>query len=410
MEFIIGTAASVLSDIHDQPIMIPDGMGGWTSKAANEPCIGPEGLQTIPTRTNAVRNSSAAGGAAGVLPTYWTEFVGGLGTMTSIKHGVHSAKGLPVFRYQVVGTPASSNGTILRPDGSNQNTLAATVGRIVVLTIFLRRVAGDLSQFTTIRPRILERNSGGVLHTHYSGNLREQITDDLKRFTMIVTVTNAATTHVTLDFEMAYAAAVNATLDFGVPQLELGTFASPPILTSAGAIPQTGNLQVVNLAGKLSNGFAGFVRFNLKALPAAGTTPWLVLMFSDGTNNERVRIQLNPQVDGSCRFGLYSMTGGVETASVATLAAMPVAVGKHTLAFAAAPGNLFLRWLGDTQRNAPGGAYPTTMSQLSIGSRGFIADQANAFMNTEKLDLAFGTPERPVNQALFDQVYARAAA
>lgn len=46
---------------------------------------------------------------------------------------------------------------------------------------------------------------------------------------------------------------------------------------------------------------------------------------------------------------------------------------------------------------------------MGIGGTGYETNN-NTYQLTKKLSLIFGTPDKPINQALFDQVYAMAVA
>ena len=378
---------------------LPNAAGVYSSFGANALARNDLGLWTQPARTNGVRNSNMAGGGVGALPTLWTEFVGGNGSMASEKVGVFTIGPFNTFRYRVHGTPATSNGALLRFDGSNANTLAATVGQQVTFSVFVRRVAGSLATLGNVRMQLIERNSGGNLATQYQPNQRDVISDVLTRYTFTITVGNAATTHVTPVLEIAYGvAAHDVTLEIAAPQLELGAFATQPILTTGSAATRTGNRQVIDLTGRLNDGVVGFIKLDLKY---SGTLSERVFEFNDGTASQRFLVGTS----GS-QLRVVATEGGINTFD----GYIPLgSLGIKTVVFSCANNYLRMALVGGASAQNILVNVPQSLSKLSIGGLGYTAF-SNTYQITQKLGLIYGTPSQPINQALFDQVYALAVA
>jgi len=172
-------------------------------------------------------------------------------------------------------------------------------------------------------------------------------------------------------------------------------FVLPPVYS---AMTVTGNQQVISgLGTQLAGGVAGFVKVDLRAIENFKIFLQLYTSLTD-------RVFIDFGSAGGPRWSGF--LGGVSQGSGAISDAAFRQTGTATIAFAVTDNVRLLRVVGDVQRSDPGKAMPP-ISNLAIGGDGTSGNN-NSYQFTKQLVLIYGTPSRPINQALFDAVYAKA--
>jgi hypothetical protein len=209
------------------------------------------GLLVEEQRTNEVRSSSMTGGATGTPGTYPT----GLSTnaiaagLTLQIAALGTNEGLPYVDIRVSGTSSDSSGFSINLQPATDAVAAS--GQTWTGSCYCSLVAGSYSNTTAPRLRILERTLAGGYLTEGSGSTIIATGTSLlqARATVTRTLTNALTARAQLGFVIGIASgvAVDFTLRFAAPQLELGAFASSYILTTGTAA--TRNADVANITG-----------------------------------------------------------------------------------------------------------------------------------------------------------------
>lgn len=395
-------ASDLVTDTHAQSILVPDGLGGWTPKAANVPAIGPSGLQTIPTRANSIRNNSMAGvvvGSPGALPNNWgTDFPG----LTRTIIGAGTENGLPYVDIRINGTSSNTYGSLAFESTS---IIAATVGQLWAESVGVKLIGGSLVNIGNIVLTLQEwNNSPAFVANNNSVNKLSQVNSNFITLTNVFTVAQAtaATIRPCLNFTWASGIAIDFTLRLYAPQLELGAFATAPILTTVGALSRNGNQQNISgLGSKLVTGVAGYIKFDSKVIEAlVGNT---VLSFNDGTVNNRIKLEYSSS--GQLRWA--HRIGGGATSTGSSLASIPVApYGKMIVAFTFSNGFQALQRVGGSQISNTL-AWPV-MDRLAIGGLGHDAS-GNVYQLAEKLALEYLTAaDNPATK--FDQMFALAQA
>ncbi len=183
-----------------------------------------------PQRTNSIRNSSAIGavvGTPGTLPTNWGYLTTAGLTIDIVQLGTIGA--LNYIDYRVTGTATSSS---LRLSFESNTQIGATVGQAWSYSLYAQSLTGTLP---TSLLRFVERNSsGGALVT---ADQTIAVSSNFERFTYTRTTTNASCAYIVpeLNFSITNGASYDFTFRIAQPQMELGAYATTPILTTGSA-------------------------------------------------------------------------------------------------------------------------------------------------------------------------------
>lgn len=214
-----------------------DGAGHWHSFGPDVAAITNLGLLLEPSATNVLRNASAQGavaGSPGTFPTYWGRFAGGGPTLSVAGHGTEA--GLPYVDVRLSGFATAVSGAAIHFEQTN--AAAAVQGETWTGSAFVRLVGGSLSGLSTVRLNIQESNSGGSgTNTNYGTDVRNQMSDQWLRIQEVSELSAATTNFVRVSLELAYTAgaAIDVTLRVSCPQLENGSVATSPILSTTTA-------------------------------------------------------------------------------------------------------------------------------------------------------------------------------
>lgn len=209
--------------------------GHWNEFAANVPARTDLGLNILAAGVNGIRNSTMVGalvGTPGTLPTHWTFSGGAAGASYQIV-GAGTVFGLPYVDLRVVGQTTSASGVAIRFDA--HSVFAVAKDDQVNFSCLIGLADGTTTGFSFIRPCIVEHRANGTsTQTHYLTSIRDSIDAGLERLSVSRTITHAETASARAELEMTFAAgqSLDVTLRIAMPQLEFGTSASVPILTS----------------------------------------------------------------------------------------------------------------------------------------------------------------------------------
>lgn len=371
------------TDTHASTIYAPNAAGVYAPFAANVLTRTDLGLQTVPTRTNVALQSQTFDNAS------WVK------TRTTVTADATISPDGALTSDALIEDTATGTHTLFQSAGSATGTYTFSVfakangRRYAVIGIGDASVAADNALF--------DLQTGTVVST--GASVSSSITAVSNGFyRCAVTKTVAATSinpGVAFRTDTAATTSQSYTGD-GVSgaylwqaQLEVGAFASPPIVTTGSSATVNGNQQVIDLTGRLATGVAGIVQFNW-LVDNNSSTP-IPLDFYDGTQANRVMLYIT--TGPSLR--LTSSGGG--DISLGT-----IAPGLVTVAFAASSGFMNGRVVGNSLGSSASITYPT-VDRVSLGGLGSSVAQNN-YSFSRKLALSFG----PQDATTLNATYARA--
>ena len=324
------------------------------------------GLLIESQRTNGIRNSTAAGGSAGVLPTNWTSNIpiDGL-TMTISAPGVES--GITYIDLRIQGTTTLARATINLVGFENTTTIAALSGQTWTSSAFVKLQAGSLSGFNSVGVQISERAaagtnlaSSGANFTPTSASLASQ------RRSVTRLLTNASTAFVTQNIILSYplGAVIDATFRVGLPQTEQGAFASSPIQTSTTALTRAADSATVtgaNFSSWFNNVEGSFViDFGPYGNGGASVNAGL-FQIDNGTSTESIR-----DFVGSAVSPVFQVSvGGVNQAYLSAGTLSSTAVSKIASSYQA---NYFAKSANGAVAEFDASGSVPTVSNMILGS------------------------------------------
>jgi hypothetical protein len=249
------------------------------------------GLLIEEQRTNSIRNNTGVGavaGTPGTLPTNWTAPATLSGLNREIV-GFGTQLGIAYIDIRYSGTTTSTASTVIHPE-STTSVVAAT-GQSWTASALLAVVGGSTSGLLGVIQRVTGRSVvGGLLE---NTDTSVTLTSTMVRFAASRTMADVLTERVTSDIVLVYplSAAIDITLRIGLPQLELGAFATSVIPTTTAAVTRTAD--VASMTGTnfsdWYNASEGTAYVEAAALATAYNAS--TLTFSDGTNNNRIVIR-----------------------------------------------------------------------------------------------------------------------
>jgi hypothetical protein len=322
------------------------------------------GLLVEEQRTNSVRNNTMVGavaGTPGTLPTNWVGASLGIGISREII-GTGTANGIDYIDVKYSGTTTGSGVINLSPDDG----VIASSGQAWTSSAYVTLLGGSTANLTLIH-RIRQAALAGVFIAATDQTL-SPVSGDLIKNRYSVTLSSAPATIASLGqyFLLSFAAsglAVDITLRIGLPQLEQGATASSVIPTTTAAV--TRSADVASITGSAFSSWYqsgvgslyGETISRSSGLLDAGGIGFGVAVFSDGTNDNRIR------------FGVTG-TGTVWIAATNTEASLTVgtytAGASFKLAAAYAVNDFAFTKDAATVQVDTSGVVPT-VSQLSIG-------------------------------------------
>lgn len=302
--------------------------GVWVEVAANTLRIAHsetgerQGLLFETDRTNSIRNPRAEGaavGTPGTAPTNWTVNAGGTGLSSQIV-GVGTANGLPFIDIRFFGTATSGGSTTISPETSTGIT--AATGARWTFSAFHQIVGGSLAGIDSTELVIEENTSTGVFVT--SGAVSATPTSSMTRATHTRTLSGGATVARVLPIyrhQISSGAVVDLTVRLFALQMELGEFATTPMLPPVGS-PQTSRRGFETLTFTSFAGLSAGTLYLEQVIEIASTvsTQAAGVQADDGTSNNRVLLRAVggtiPAVDVIVNVGGVVVLDGVNNAPI----------------------------------------------------------------------------------------------
>ncbi len=313
--------------------------GVITTAAANVPrfdhnpsTLQPLGLLIEEARTNSIRNNTMQGavaGTPGTVPTNWVISTAS-GNLTSREIvGIGTENGIAYVDVRFVASGAVS--ASIYPE--SPTGVAALNAQTWTTAFYVKLTSGSLTN-VTVQTSIVENDSGGNFLAGANGSAFVPTSAALatQRFTQTRTNTNASTAFEWSRVLVTFSGAGDVTLRIGLPQLELGAFATSVIPTTTTAL--TRNADVASMTGtnfsSWYNASEGtFVAETTVAAPR--TTDFNVLRVDDGTSSNRAQVGSG---SSATLFNGFLVTSGALQGNN-TVSVSPLGTKKVAFAFTA---------------------------------------------------------------------------
>jgi hypothetical protein len=329
-----------------------------------------QGLLIEESRTNSIRNSTMVGAVAGTPGTAPTNWSIGLGGLTQEIVGIGSFNGVSYIDVRLSGTTTGVQASV------NLETITGvpwTNTQVFTLSAWWQIVGGSSANITTA---VFVVNGYDASSVFLSGAFTSagqvgSLSTTWQRITRTFTGNNAALAYgrPLLVLTFAVGAAIDITLRIGLPQLELGAFATSAIPTTTAAATRAQDFASVNTLTPWYNQAEGTL-FATIGYQRTGT----VASFNDNTANNRWTTTFNTPGAGQANRN----TGGVGLITTST-ANVAVVGATNKIAVAISTGCSLVLNGGTVATNASYAA--PTVTQLQIGNQ-LGAGYLNGYLRT----------------------------
>lgn len=271
-----------------------------------------KGLLIEEQRTNSIRNNTAQGavaGTPGTLPTNW--FIGNLAGLSTQVVAIGTESGVSYIDLRIFGTSTTTN-FILNFEPTTQ--IPALQNQSWTGSFFVTYVAGTLTNVQNFSTTITERDSAGALLSTRTalGNLTNTPLIQ-NRYVNSYTLPTATAAYVTLRLDVGVAAtsAIDITLRIGLPQLELGAFATSAIPTTTAAATRAADVLSITGANFSSwyNSVEGTMFAEATTVKTSGVTPIATAQNSGGSDRHQIIVFTSTAA---------TVTGGVTQSLIGT--------------------------------------------------------------------------------------------
>jgi len=290
----------------------------------NPSTLAAQGLLIEESRTNSIRNNTMVGavaGTPGTVPTNW---------LTTVPAGLSLAvaatgtfNGINYVDLAVSGTASASGQIFISPEATTQ--IVAASGQTWATSWYFSLVAGSVSSagLSSQRYDITGRDAGGVTQETFSFTyVPTSAALNTQRVSSSATLANAGTVRINTAFriDVANGAVISFTLRIGLPQLELGAFATSVIPTTTTALTRAADVASVNTLSPWFNATTGtlFVEaspqasnvggFNLAEL-STDVSNRIGLFKLTSTGNASLAVLVGGATQASTNSGAWTATG-----------------------------------------------------------------------------------------------------
>lgn len=332
----------------------------------NPATLAPRGLLIEEQRVNSIRNNTMQGavaGTPGTAPTNWATWTTSANGMTPSIVAVGSENGISYIDWRYQGTYSGATGTAVTPSFEGTFVIAATVGQAWTESVFISLVSGSLSG-VTLNLRQQEVDSGGLSLVTGDSTALSPVVGSLssQKTSYTRTNTNASCAFIVPRFRVGLTngQTYDFTLRIGLPQLELGAFATSVIPTTTAAATRSADVASVNTLSPWFNATEGTLFLEWSCPSAVSFTGNReAANLSDNTYNNIV--SLGHTAGGNVLGQLY--TAGVANIYEAT--APNLTVNKAGVAYIT---NSKVYVANGTVKQSNTSAGVPTLTQLGIGN------------------------------------------
>ena len=371
--------ANPITDMHSADISGQYQVGSFAPFAANTLVQTDLGLQTVPTRTNLALRSQTFENLSWVKSgTIAADNVAAAPDGTTTAATITPSAVLMTHRIHQDYTSTAAGYAIsifVKPNGYSKVAIREDA-------VFGAYVAFDLSGNGSVMGSGGGGTPAGTISAHANGWFR-----------IVMTYTGSAATNRPTLYVMdagytsgapnAYSYTGNGTSGVFVwqGQYELGTFASPPIVTTSSTATVNGNQQVVDLTGNVG----GIIQYTPIGIVSFGNS----IAFTDGA-------AVQAAIEYGSTSGPRILAKGANSGETAVRAN-----SRITVAFAFSEGYQAIQQIGGSKVTQT--ATSLSITKMAIGGSG-IAATANLYQTTQRLAIKRGVQ----NDATFNDLVAKA--
>jgi hypothetical protein len=337
--------------------------GVLTSAATNAPrfdynpsTLAARGLLIEEARTNSIRNNTMVGAAnPSTLPTNWGGNSIGL-TRTVVGTGVQNGIAYIDVRYS--GTTVGQFGGItFEPN----NVIAASASQSWTGSAYISLVAGTLTNIAELGIALYYFDSSAVFLSVTAPPAA--VTSTLTRYFSTGT-TPASTAFIQpgiyFNTTAASGQAVDFTIRIGLPQLELGAFATSVIPTTTTALTRAADVASVNTLSPWFNSVAGTLFAEIQSASSV-TGNRSIASINDGTTDNRIQMRHD---GATTNINFIALSGSVNYAQSLTFASG--AINKTALGYETNNVNSAANGVAGTTDTSE--TLPTGMTKLELGN------------------------------------------
>jgi len=330
----------------------------------NPATLAAQGLLIEEARTNSIRNNTMQGavaGTPGTAPTNWFAATTSNGLSREIV-GTGTENGITYVDIRYSGTTSAASLTAIYWETATQ--VAALINQVWTNSVYVSLVGGSTANIIFVVVGIDENNSGGnflaggnTAFTPSAGALNG------KRYFHTRTLTNASTAFAWpyVFFSYGTGAAIDITLRIGLPQLELGAFATSVIPTTTTALTRSADVASVTTLSPWYNASEGTIYAEVGSAPL-NTIAQQAWYLSDGSSNNAMFLRRNTVGLASAAVSVLGATQGDITSGAAITGG-----ASYKAAFAYATNDLAISVNGNPVGTDTTASIPT-VDRIALGS------------------------------------------
>jgi hypothetical protein len=255
--------------------------------------LAPLGLLIEEQRTNSLRNNTMQGavaGTPGTAPTNWV-VPGPINGLTQEIVAIGAENGVTYIDVKFSGTTSAASSHAISFEAANQ--IAAASGQAWNRSAWFKIVAGSTANLTALNFNLQGRNAANSAFTEtFAIDIAPSLTSTLTRITSTATFADANTAFARSQIQYFYnsGVAVNITIRIGLPQLELGAFATSVIPTTTTALTRAADVATMTGANFSSwyNPTEGAFVVKADTVKTSGTTPIVTAQVAGGADRHQL--------------------------------------------------------------------------------------------------------------------------